>query len=401
MSVIYQVYVRSFADSNGDGIGDLPGVRSKLEYLQWLGVDVVWLSPTFPSPNVDWGYDVSDYTGVHPDYGTLADLDSLIADAKERGIEIWLDLVPNHTSDQHPWFIDRPEYYVWSGSVPNDWTSIFTRESAWQFDELRGRYYLHQFAPQQPDLDWWNEDVRAEFERTLRFWFDRGVRGFRIDVAHGLIKDRELRGGVAYLRDRPEVLEIYARWQEIAGEYDPKPTLMGETYVDLPSLWKYATELDLVQCFPFLRAKFDPAALRRIVAQVEANLPAGRTPVWFASNHDHSRLATRWAGGDERKTRAALSLLLTLRGHVILYQGDELGLTDGAVPPGRITDLADPPRDPERTPMPWTASGEEWRDPWLPLLDRSRNVEAQRDDPESTLTFVRSLIAGRGYSSGG
>jgi alpha-glucosidase len=393
--VIYQVYVRSFADANGDGIGDLPGLRSKLDYLKWLGVDVIWLSTTYPSPNVDWGYDVSDYLGVHPDFGTPADLDGVIADARERGIDVWLDLVPNHTSDQHVWFDERPEYYVWSDEIPNDWKSIFTGKTAWKYSERRQSYYLHQFAPEQPDLDWSSPEVRLEFERILRYWFDRGVRGFRIDVAHALVKDSELRDGEEHMRDRPEVLEIFARWQEIAAEYDPKPKLMGETYVPLPNLWRYAQQLDLVQNFVFVRSEFDTDVLRPIVESVEARLPTGRSPLWFASNHDHSRLATRWAGGDERKARAALFLLLTLRGTGMLFQGDELALLDGAVPAGRITDLAEPPRDPERTPMPWTASGAEWREPWLPLVDTSRNVEAQQADPESTLNYVRSLIERR------
>ena len=389
------MYVRSFCDSDGDGVGDLGGVRSKLDYLQWLGVDAIWLSPTFPSPNVDWGYDVADYLDVHPDYGTLDDLDALIAGARKRGIALWLDLVPNHTSIRHPWFREHPEYYVWADRVPNDWTSVFTRTSAWTYDESRRRYYLHQFAPGQPDLDWWSAAVRREFERIIRFWFDRGVAGLRIDVAHALIKDRELRDGAEHMRDRPEVLDIYVRWQEIAAEYDPKPTLMGETYVPLQRLWRYAVPLDLVQSFDFVRAPLRVEALRPIVEQVEANLPGRRSSLWFGSNHDHSRLATRWAGGDERKARAVLFLLLTLRGTALLYQGDEIALTDGVVPPARITDVADPPRDPERTPMPWTAGGGEWRDPWLPLVDTSRNVESQAADDGSTLAFVRSLIRQR------
>jgi alpha-glucosidase len=307
-------------------------------------------------------------------------------------MDIWLDFVPNHTSDRHPWFTEHPEYYVWADEIPNDWTSIFSGKSAWQFDEARGRYYLHQFAVEQPDLDWWNDDVRREFDEILRFWFDRGVAGFRIDVAHGLVKDVRLRNGERFMRDRPEVLEIFARWQKIAREYEPKRILMGETYVSLARLWRYATELDLVQNFDFVRSAFGSARMRSIVDQVEAKLAR---PLWFGSNHDHSRLATRWAGGDEQKARAALFVLLTLRGDAILYQGDELALTDGAVPPKRITDLAHPPRDPERTPMPWTAGGEEWHDPWLPLTDTTRNVEQQRDDPGSTLNAVRDLIAWR------
>jgi alpha-glucosidase len=394
-ALIYQIYVRSFADSNGDGMGDLPGVTSRLDHLAWLGVDTIWLSPTFPSPNVDWGYDVADYYDVHPDYGTLDDLDALIAAARERGITVWLDLVPNHTSDHHAWFSERPDYYLWSDHIPNDWRSIFTQGSAWEYDARRKRYYMHQFAVEQPDLDWWNTEVRGEFDRILRYWFDRGIAGFRVDVAHALIKDRELRDGERYQRERPEVHEIYASWQETAHEYEPKPLFMGETYVELPRLWAYAQHLDLVQNFTFLKAALTVDELRPIVELVEANLPAGRDPVWLGSNHDHSRLATRWALGDERKARAALFLLLTLRGTAVLYQGDELALEDGVVPKDRITDVADPPRDPARTPMPWTTSGSEWQRPWLPLADSSRNVEDQRADPGSTLNYVRELVEQR------
>jgi alpha-glucosidase len=379
VSVIYQAYLRSFADSNGDGIGDLRGVTEKLDHLAKLGVDSLWLSPVHPSPNVDWGYDVADYDAIHTDFGTHADYDTLVAAAREKDIDVWLDLVPNHTSDRHPWFAENPEYYVWSKTVPNDWTSIFTGTSAWRWHEGRQQYYLHQFTREQPDLDWWNDDVRDEFDRILRFWFDRGVRGLRIDVAHGLIKDKQLRNGRQYLRERPEVHEIYARWQNIAAGYDPKPTLMGETYVKLENLWPYFRHLDLAQNFPFTNAKFTIDALRPIVETTMENIPAGRLPTWFGSNHDHSRMATRWAGGDIDKHRAALFLLLTLPGVAILYQGDEVGLEDGKVPRNRITDIARPPRDPERTPLPWTPTGEEWRNPWLPLTDTSRNIQDTRD----------------------
>jgi len=356
---------------------------------------VLWLSPIHPSPNVDWGYDVSNYLEVHPDFGTLADLDALIAAARAREIEVWLDLVPNHTSDRHPWFTDRPEYYIWSDRIPNDWRSVFTGGTAWQYDARRHRYYLHQFTPRQPDLDWWNPDVRAEFEHILRFWFERGIAGFRIDVAHGLIKDAELRDGERFMREQPESHEIFRQWQSIAQEYDPKPTLMGETYVPLVRTFPFYAHLDLVQNFDFVRSRLDAAALRSIVERVEAKIPAKRDPLWFGSNHDHSRLATRWARGDERRARAALFLLLTLRGSAIIYQGDELALTDGEVPADRITDIAEPPRDPERTPLPWTRSGEEWQAPWLPLADTTRNVEEQRADPGSTLNYVRDLVARR------
>jgi alpha-glucosidase len=393
--LIYQVYPRSFADSDGDGVGDLPGLVSRLDHLAWLGVDTIWTSPTFPSPNVDWGYDVSDYRDVHPELGTLDDLDTVIAEARKRHIDLWLDLVPNHTSHRHDWFADRPEYYVWSIDIPNDWKSIFTEGTAWSWDARRKQYYLHQFAPQQPDLDWWSPDVRDEFDSILRYWWDRGVTGFRVDVAHGLIKDRELRDGVEHLRNRPEVHEIYERWQSVARAYDPKPTLMGETYVPLEDLPAYYRGLDLAQNFEFCMADLEVEIMRPIVEETMRTLPKGAEPLWFGSNHDTSRLATRWAHGDEQKARAALFLLLTLPGSAILYQGDEIALEDGKVPKDRLLDLADPPRDPERTPMPWTRSGGEWSEPWLPLGSTKRNVEDQRVDPKSTLHYVRNLIAQR------
>jgi alpha-glucosidase len=385
--VVYQIYLRSYA------AGGLRGVR---ERLPRLGVDALWLSPVHPSPNVDWGYDVADYYDVHTDYGTLDDVDALVAGAHAKSIDVWLDLVPNHTSDKHPWFTDHPEYYVWSDHIPNDWRSIFTGGSAWSYDSKRKRYFLHQFAPQQPDLDWWNPGVRDEFDRILSFWFDRGIRGLRIDVAHGIIKDRELRdGGDIYMRNRPEVHDVFAHWQRVAAAYDPKPILMGETYVSLEQLPPYWQHLDLVQNFPFLRAEFTVDDLRPIVERTMAMLPSNRRALWFGSNHDHSRMATRWAHGDEAKHKAALFLILTLPGVALLYQGDEIGLEDGVVPRDRILDLATPSRDPERTPMPWTRSGKEWADPWLPLTNTKRNVEDQEADPDSILNYTRRLIQER------
>jgi alpha-glucosidase len=373
-------------------------VRERLPYLASLGVDAVWLSPVHPSPNVDWGYDVADYLDVHPDYGTLAGYDALVADAAAHGLDVWLDLVPNHTSDRHRWFHERPEYYVWADDVPNDWTSIFTGESAWTYHERRGRYYLHQFAPEQPDLDWWNDDVRTEFDRILRFWFDRGVRGLRIDVAHGLIKDRELRDGVGHMRNRPEVHEVYARWQRVAASYDPKPVLMGETYVGLEEMFPYFAHLDLVQNFAFLNAEFTVSELRPVVERTMARLPAGRRPLWFGSNHDHSRMATRWGHGNADKHRAALFLLLTLPGVAILYGGDEIGLQDGDVSDDAIVDLADPPRDYERTPLPWAVVAEQESDPrsvlnWTRELIRLRRSFA--DDSYETLESPRGVWAYR------
>src|ERR671925_1873520 len=242
--VLYQIYPRSFADANGDGIGDLPGIVGNLDYLEWLGVDGIWLNPINPSPNVDWGYDVSDYTAVHPELGTLDDLDRLVPEAGGRGIRGLLDLVPNHTSIEHPWFRERPDFYVWADEVPNNWRAAFGGGSAWTLDPERGRYYLHNFAREQPDLDWWNPEVRAEFERILHFWLARGVAGFRIDVAHGLIKDRELRddppGAKVYSMNRPETHEIFRAWRRLADSYEPPRVLVGEVYVlDVPAWARY------------------------------------------------------------------------------------------------------------------------------------------------------------------
>jgi alpha-glucosidase len=401
--VLYQIYPRSFADSDDDGVGDLLGLISKLEYLEWLGVDAIWLNPIHPSPNVDWGYDVADYTGVHPDLGTLSDVDALVAEAARRQIHVLLDLVPNHTSDRHRWFRERPEYYVWADKVPNNWRSLFGGGSAWALDPERGRYYLHNFAPEQPDLDWWNPAVRAEFERILRFWFDRGIAGFRIDVAHALIKDRELRdepdpdGERVFSMNRPETHEILRDWRRVADGYEPPRVLVGEAYVLDFAGWASfygsgSDELHLAFNFALVHAHFEAEQMRRIVAEAEAALPPGAWPCWTGSNHDRGRLTTRWCGGDEARARCALLMLLTLRGTPVLYYGDELALADGHVSTDRVRDIADPSRDPGRTPMPWRPEGG-WKDPWLPLEDPSRNVDAQSSDPASTLHFTRDLIA--------
>jgi alpha-glucosidase len=420
-AVIYQVYPRSFADSNGDGVGDLPGVVSRLDHLEWLGVDAVWLSPTFPSPNADWGYDVADYLGVHPDLGTPADLERLIVEAGRRHIRVLLDLVPNHTSDRHPWFGDPAKrgWYVWrdprpDGSPPNNWRSVFGGP-AWTFAPEHGQYYLHNFLPQQPDLDWWNEAVRAAFDEILRYWFDRGVAGFRIDVAHALVKDPQLRDNPpaqpgdplvwARMGQRPvhnfglpEGVDVHRRWRRVAEEYDPTRLLLGETYVlDLDTLLQYVVPDGLQLCMnlTFLHAPFVARGLARVVAATERRLPEWATPVWHASSHDDPRFATRWCDGDEELAKCALVALLTLRGAAILYQGDEIGLETVDVPPERRHDMAR--RDECRTPMVWrdeegagfTSPGVE---PWLPIGTRGRNVAAQRADPGSTLILTRDLI---------
>jgi len=437
--VLYQIYPRSFADSNGDGYGDLDGVIDHLDHLTWLGVDGIWLNPISPSPNADWGYDVSDHTSVAADLGDLETLDRLINRAGERGIRVILDLVPNHTSDRHPWFLDarsartarHRDWYVWAdagadGSPPNNWVSVFGGP-AWSFDGGTGQYYLHNFLPEQPDLNWWNAEVRGAFEEILRFWFDRGIGGIRIDVAHGLVKDRDLRDNPAATADddervrelgqrpvynlhRPEVHDVFRRWREIADEYEPPRLLLGETWVpDLGALMPFygngSDELHLALNIPFLLGKLGPS-MRAVVESTEAALPSGAWPSWTGSNHDAGRFPTRWCGGDVRKIRSALVVLLTLRGTPILYYGDEIGMQEVEVPRERMKDPvglrglgANPGRDRARTPMPWT--GDPTRgftrpgvDPWLPFGDQvCGNVADQREDPDSVLRLCRDLIA--------
>ncbi|HLN17663.1 MAG TPA: alpha-amylase family glycosyl hydrolase [Acidimicrobiales bacterium] len=438
--VLYQIYPRSYGDSNGDGIGDLQGVIDHLDHLEWLGVDGIWLSPTMPSPNADWGYDVADYCDVDPVYGSMEVLDRLIAEAGERGIRVLLDLVPNHTSSNHRWFVDAQssrhspyrDWYVWrdplpDGSAPNNWVSSFGGP-AWTLDDRTGQYYLHNFLPEQPDLDWWNDKVRDAFDDILRFWFDRGIAGFRIDVCTMIIKDVELRDNPpsgpddpfviqvfgqrpVYNANRPETHDVFRRWRRLAESYDQPRLLLGETSVeDLQVLITYygdgTDELHLAFNFVFLEENFVAEDLRHVVEHTETLLPPAAWPVWVGSNHDISRLSSRWAEGDPARTRLALLMLLTLRGTAVLYQGDEIGLTDTVL---EREDLRDPVgmrywpyypgRDPERTPMHW--SGEPGGGfcpadvrPWLPLGDVAAcNVEDQRGDPDSVLEFTRRVIA--------
>ena len=427
--VLYQIYVRSFADSNGDGVGDLQGVIDRLDHLAWLGVAGVWLSPVTASPDRDWGYDVADYRAIHPELGDLETFDRLVREAGRRGIEILVDLVPNHTSDRHPWFTDarsardaaHRDRYVWAdgrdGAPPNNWVSSFGGP-AWTFDDPSGQWYLHNFLPEQPDLNWWNDEVREEFDGILRFWFDRGVAGFRIDVAHALVKDRELRDnppvdatdppmiqvhGVrpVYNANRPEVHDVFRRWRRIADSYGPDRLLLGETYVfDLARLARFyghGDELHLGFNFPFAFGGFDAGALSAVVEATEAALPPDAWPVWFGSNHDLGRFPTRWCDEDERRIRCALLVLLTLRGTAFLYYGDEIGM------PGVLSMPAERRRDPVgrdwcRTPMQWnaepgagfTSAGVE---PWLPLGDAAAcNVAQQVDDPGSVAHLARDLI---------
>lgn len=432
--VLYQVYPRSFADSDADGVGDLRGLRDRLEYLEWLGVDGVWLNPVHPSPNRDWGYDVVDYTDVHAELGTLADLDAFVAEAATRGIRVLLDLVPNHTSDRHPWFVEsrssgdtpKRDWYVWT-DTPNNWLSVFGG-SAWTLDERTGQYYLHNFLPEQPDLNWWNDGVRDAFDAILRFWFDRGIAGFRIDVAHALVKDRELRDNTPagpeddeglrrigqrldYSMNRPEVHEIFRRWRGLSDAYDPARILVGETYViDVERMASFygsgEDELNLAFNFAFVHEPLEAEALRTVVEATEALLPESAWPVWTASNHDVPRFPTRWCDGDERLGRCVLVALLTLRGTPVLYYGDELLLERVDLPHEALRDAVglrgwpdEPGRDGNRTPMPWepgdghgfTRPGVR---PWLPFgVHEERTVAEQRNDPDSALRLTRDLLA--------
>jgi alpha-glucosidase len=411
-AVLYQVYVRSFADSNGDGVGDLRGVIQKLDYLEWLGVDCVWLSPVYPSPDKDWGYDVSDYRDVQAVFGSLDDLDELIDAAGRRGLMIVLDLVPNHTSDQHPWFQEsrssrvnpRRDWYVWrdpkpDGSPPNNWTSAFGGGPAWTLDPPTSQMYLHNFLREQPDLSWWNGEVRDEFDGAFRFWLDRGVAGFRLDVAHAIVKDRDLRdrppdSETSVLVDVEETFAVLRRWRSVVDAYDDPRILLGETWVmDLEHLAGFygsgEDQLHLAFNFPFTFSPLEAGTLRDVVDTTEALLPSAAWPAWTLSNHDVVRFPTRMCGGDERKVRCALLALLTLRGTPVLYYGDELGLPQVDIPAAAVRDVGG--RDGARTPMPWNGR---WTDPWLPP-GGGTSVEAQRDDPSSILSFVRELLARR------
>ena len=430
-AVLYHVYARSFADSDGDGVGDLRGVIGRLDDLEWLGVDALWLSPVGRSANEDWGYDVCSYGEVDPELGTNGDLDRLIREAGERGIRIVLDLVPNHTSDRHPWFSDpaKRDWYVWEepgpdGGPPNNWKSIFGG-SAWRLDEASGQYHLHNFLDSMPDLNWWNGEVRAEFERILRSWFDLGVAGVRIDVAHGLYHDRLLRDNpparpgdgetaqrlgqfMAHNLNQPEVLPLYRSWRRLAERYDPERLLLGETYVvdldRLATFYEGGDGLQLGMNFAFVHAEL--GELPDVVAETESTLPEDAWPVLLGSSHDHVRFPTRWAGGDDGLARCALMALLTLRGTPLLYQGDDLLLQQVEVPRERLRDPVgvrfwpeQTGRDGSRTPMPWgpgdghgfTRPGVE---PWLPFGEHDgRTWAEQRADPGSALHLCRDLLA--------
>jgi len=435
--VVYQVYPRSFQDSDGDGIGDLKGIEARLDYLAELGVDALWISPIYPSPMADFGYDVADYCDIDPRFGTLADFDSLLAEAHRRDIGVVLDFVPNHTSDQHPWFLEskssrtspKRDWYVWrdpapgpAGGPPNNWISDFGG-SAWEWDETTGQYYLHAFLKEQPDLDWRNPAVQAAMYDVLRFWFERGVDGFRIDVLWHLIKARGLpdnppnpayRARMGEMHrvlqvnstDQPEVHAIAGEMRRIADGFGER-VLIGEIYLPLDRLMHYygaggAPGVHLPFNFQLVDAPWDARELRSMLVAYEAALPPGGWPNWVLGNHDRPRIAERVG---EAQARVAAMLLLTLRGTPTMYYGDELGLGRVEIPPAQVRDpreLREPGlglgRDPVRTPMPWDTTpnaGFTTGAPWLPLNAdwAARNVARLTEEPGSPLVLHRHLLA--------
>lgn len=441
--VIYQIYPRSFQDTDGDGIGDLAGIRQRLGYLAALGVDAVWISPFFPSPMADFGYDVADYCDVDPRFGTLADFDALMAEAKALGLRVILDFVPNHTSDLHPWFVQsrsgksdpKRDWYLWrdpapDGGPPNNWLSNFGGP-AWTFDAGSGQYYAHTFLKEQPDLNWRHPDVRAAMYDVMRFWLRRGVDGFRVDVIYHLIKDDGYRDNPAnpafvpgadpthrllpeYTADRPEVQGIVLEMRRVLDEFGtPASTrvLIGEVYLPVQRLMSYygmdaAGVLRGAQLpfnFHLIGTDWQAQAIDRLVCEYESALPAGAAPNWVIGNHDKPRIASRIGSGG---ARLAAMLLLTLRGTPTLYYGDELGMTDVPIPLAEVQDPLERRvpghglgRDPQRTPMPWStgaiAAGFTTGRPWLRLGNDAREhaVDRQLAEPHSMLQLYRRLLA--------
>ncbi|HTG38236.1 alpha-amylase family glycosyl hydrolase [Sphingomonas sp.] len=433
-AVLYQVYPRSFQDSDGDGVGDLRGIAVRLPALAELGVDAVWISPIFPSPMADFGYDVADYCGVDPRFGTLADFDALLARAHQLGLKVLLDFVPNHSSDQHPWFQEsrasrdnpRRDWYIWrdpapGGGPPNNWISDFGGP-AWEYDAATGQYYSHAFLKEQPDLNWRNPDLRAAMMDVLRFWFDRGVDGFRIDVLWHMVKhpdfpdnpaNPDYREGMGEMwrvlqlhsTDQPDVHDVAAEMRAIADGYGEK-LLIGEIYLPVERLMRYYGSADspgvhLPFNFQLIDAPWNARALATLIEAYELALPGDGWPNWVLGNHDRPRAATRFGAA---QARVAAMLLLTLRGTPTIYYGDELGMVDVTIPPDRVTDpreLREPGlglgRDPVRTPMAWddtSQAGFSTAEPWLPLHAdwQTRNVAAQRAENGSMWRLHRELL---------
>ncbi|HSM55453.1 MAG TPA: alpha-amylase family glycosyl hydrolase [Candidatus Sulfomarinibacteraceae bacterium] len=433
--IIYQIYPRSFQDDNGDGVGDLRGILRRLDYVKSLNVNAIWLSPIFPSPMADFGYDVADYRGIDPLFGTMADFDHLLEAVHARDMKLILDLVPNHTSDQHPWFQEsrssldngRHDWYIWAepaedGGPPNNWLSFFGGP-AWTLDKQTGQYYLHLFAREQPDLNWRNPAVRQAMLENMRFWLDKGVDGFRVDVIWLLMKDRYLRDeppnpdwdGVnphdsllhIYSGNLPEVHDVICQMRQTLEAYDDR-VLIGELYQPIDSLVTYygqaLDECHLPFNFHLIRAPWQAEVVGDLIARYEAALPDGAWPNWVLGNHDQPRLATRVG---QAQARVAQMLLLTLRGTPTCYYGDEIGMENGYIPPELVQDppavnqpeMADVAgRDPVRTPMQWDGGPNAGFcpgnvEPWLPVAENyvTRNVAHQEEDPASMLALFRAL----------
>ena len=432
--VIYQVYPRSFQDSDGDGVGDLRGITDRLDYLHWLGVDILWLSPVFSSPMIDFGYDIRDYLQIDPLFGSLSDFDNLVIRAHRLGMKVLLDFIPNHTSAQHPWFCEartsrdnpRRNWYLWrdpapDGGPPNNWLSHFGGP-AWTFDPHTGQYYCHSYLKEQPDLNWRNPDVEETMWEVLRFWLARGVDGFRLDAVWNLIKDDQFRDNPPnpeyqsgdwpykaliplYSCDRPEIHPILHRMRQVIEAYGEK-ILVGEIYLPPERLVTYygsgeKPEIHLPHNFELLFTPWKAEAVAATVDRFEGLLPPGRWPTWVLGNHDRPRLASR-IGTDQ--ARVAALLLLTLRGTPTIYNGDEIGMENVPIAQWQIQDPWEKNspglglgRDPVRTPMPWSTArnaGFTTGHPWLPLAGNYRqcNVTAQMRTSDSMLNLYRALI---------
>jgi alpha-glucosidase len=438
-AVIYQIYPRSFQDSDGDGIGDLNGIIARADYLAWLGIGAVWISPIFPSPMADFGYDISDYCGIDPIFGTLSDLDRMLVALHRRNIRVILDFVPNHTSIEHPWFKEsrrsradsKRDWYIWrdpapDGGPPNNWLSQAGGD-AWTFDPLTGQYYYHAFLDSQPDLNWRNPDVRRAMHETLRFWLDRGVDGFRVDVLWHLAKDPAFRDDPVnpdyrdsdppfmrvlprYSADQDEMIGIAKGLRRVLDEYPGDRVFIGELSVPLERLMAYyGSGLDAVH-MPFnfsllwaawTRSGWTANRLKNLITRYEGALPPGAWPNWVLGNHDQPRIATRLGAA---QARTAMVLLLTLRGTPTLYYADELGHPGVDIPPDKARDPfginmpgGTQGRDPVRTPMPWDRSpngGFTTGEPWLPLAPNFAeiSVEAEKADPRSMLSLTLTLL---------
>ncbi len=431
--VVYQIYPRSFYDSNCDGIGDLQGIIQKIDYLHALGIKAIWISPIFPSPMADFGYDISDYEAIHPIFGSMKDFDMLLEEVHARGMKLLLDFVPNHTSDKHPWFIEsrsskdnpRRDWYMWydalpDGSAPNNWLSVFGG-SAWEWDHNTQQYYYHGFLKEQPDLNWRNPQVQEAMLNAMRFWLDKGVDGFRVDVAWHMIKDAQLRDNPPnpdYLQwqptydtllplfstDQPEVHAIMESMRQLTDEYEER-VLIAEIYLPIRQLMLYyGTDLNgahLPFNFQLISLPWKADVIARAITAYESALPHGGWPNWVLGNHDRSRIASRIG---EQQARIAALLLLTLRGTPTMYYGDELGLQDVAIPKHEIVDPQglnmpdkDLSRDPFRTPMQWNNSpyaGFSIVKPWLRVSNdfQSRNTEAQERSASSILNLYKEVL---------